>query len=558
MKQIIGLFVLVSMLTGWVPIRQPLALSADATPPASPVKLVFIHHSCGGNWLADPASNPLGGGLGWALMENNYFVSATNYGWGPDSIGDATEIPNWLDWFRGERSPAYLEALYHENQQNIGDFGSWPRLSADPGGENQIILFKSCFPSSDLAGSPQDAPAPEGWLSVSNAKYVYNEILKTFATHPDKLFVVVTAPPLQHSAYAANARAFNLWLVHEWLSENQYALNNVAVFDYYNVLSGPDNHHRVVNGEIQHTYMPGQDLLYYPSSDDHPSQAGNSKATQEFLPLLNSFYNRWRATIAEGPVEIHEPEPVEEVQPEQGQEDIPAVQVGYMEDFDSGGQGWEAFSDDAGAGQLDFALVSDSTYEGDYALQIRFHIEPQGWATYARFFDAPQDWRAYQGLGFALQSAVPGNLIDIHVFAGSDVERESYTYELETTANMRSWTLVAIPWGDFTRVAWEENPGTPFSKTSQVVGIAFGFPDRADPPNRGEVWLDSIHVWTGEPGLPLEADQGEVETVDEVETPPEEQPQSRGLPFCGGIFALPLTLAACGVWRKHTGRKRID
>ena len=27
---------------------------ADPAPPASPVRLVFIHHSTGGNWLADP------------------------------------------------------------------------------------------------------------------------------------------------------------------------------------------------------------------------------------------------------------------------------------------------------------------------------------------------------------------------------------------------------------------------------------------------------------------------------------------------------------------------
>lgn len=132
-----------SLLTCGMQFALPSIQGVDIAPPAEPVKLIFIHHSCGGNWLADPASNALGGGLGRALMANNYFVSATNYGWGPDSIGDATDIPNWLDWFRGERSPVYLEALYNENGQNVGDFGDWPRLVDDPGGENQIIMFKS-------------------------------------------------------------------------------------------------------------------------------------------------------------------------------------------------------------------------------------------------------------------------------------------------------------------------------------------------------------------------------------------------------------------------------
>jgi len=69
----------------------------NPNPPEKPVKLIFLHHSSGGNWLADPAENGSGGDLGRALMENNYFVSATNYGWGPDAIGDRTDIGNWWE-----------------------------------------------------------------------------------------------------------------------------------------------------------------------------------------------------------------------------------------------------------------------------------------------------------------------------------------------------------------------------------------------------------------------------------------------------------------------------
>ena len=37
--------------------------------------------------------------MGRALGENNYFVSDTNYGWGPNSIGDRTDIGHWFTWF---------------------------------------------------------------------------------------------------------------------------------------------------------------------------------------------------------------------------------------------------------------------------------------------------------------------------------------------------------------------------------------------------------------------------------------------------------------------------
>ena len=184
--------------------RGSYALAADdPSPPAAPVRLIFIHHSTGGNWLADPNDEGPHGGLGRALMNNYYFVNATNYGWGPAGIGDRTDIPNWPEWFTGPGSPAILAALYAEDGQNFGDFGWWPRLASKPAGENRIILFKSCFPNSDLYGGPDDPPltAPNGEYTVANAKAVYNEILTYFATRPDKLFVVITAPPLAQEEY---------------------------------------------------------------------------------------------------------------------------------------------------------------------------------------------------------------------------------------------------------------------------------------------------------------------------------------------------------------------
>ena len=63
-----------------------LILSNTNQPPRS-LRLVFIHHSTGQAWLADDH-----GGLGLALRDNGYFVSDSNYGWGPDSIGDNTDI----------------------------------------------------------------------------------------------------------------------------------------------------------------------------------------------------------------------------------------------------------------------------------------------------------------------------------------------------------------------------------------------------------------------------------------------------------------------------------
>ena len=290
----------------------------NPNPPNHPARLIFIHHSTGENWLNDE-----NGGLGIALRDNNYYVSDTNYGWGPDSIGDRTDIGNWWEWFRGTDSATYLNALYNEGEQHC----SYSRSStAAPSGENEVIMFKSCFPNSALQGNPND-PVPsidnnplkgEGSGSenhtVANAKGIYIDLLEYFRTRQDKLFIVITAPPLMandtNAAQAANARTFNNWLVNEWLVG--YPYNNVFVFDFYNVLtsnggnantndvgSETGNHHRWWNGTIQHIQTVNNNKAAYPSGDSHPSQAGNLKATGEFLPLLNVAYHRWKVEVVE-------------------------------------------------------------------------------------------------------------------------------------------------------------------------------------------------------------------------------------------------------------------
>lgn len=300
------------------------ASAADnPNPPRKPVRLVFIHHSTGENWLVD--SN---GGLGLQLKKNNYFVSDTNYGWGPpdeDSgggmIGDHTDIGHWYNWFAGPHRGTYLEALFDEKATHC----DYSRLSRNPGGKNQIILFKSCFPNSNLAGNPS-SPPPQGnnplrgqdssspYMTVANAKGIYKDILKYFATRQDKLFIVITAPPLSASetsaGKAANARALNNWLLTAWLKD--YPYRNVAVYDFYNVLtsnggntgkndlgSKTGNHHRFWASKVQHLQTRKCNTSAYPSDDydSHPTQAGNLKASTEFPKVLNVLYHRWQESL---------------------------------------------------------------------------------------------------------------------------------------------------------------------------------------------------------------------------------------------------------------------
>lgn len=294
----------------------------DATLPGDRqevLKLVFIHHSSGENWLADE-----NGGLGLALATAGFFVSDTNYEWGPTDtdldgpIGSYTDTGHWWNWFLGPNRDRVLEAVYAEGEQHA----SYTRRDGVPGGENVVILFKSCFPNSALDGQPGDLPteganplsgrdAGSGNQTVANAKGIYRDLLEYFRSRPDKLFVAITAPPLHKDEtsreQAANARAFNRWLAEEWLAD--YPLHNVAVFDFYNTLTSnggsPDvndagassgNHHRLVEGQIEYVTDQGSNTSAYAlAGDSHPTPAGNQKATAEFLPLLEFYVERWEA-----------------------------------------------------------------------------------------------------------------------------------------------------------------------------------------------------------------------------------------------------------------------
>lgn len=290
---------------------QPIIGGLNPNPPSKPMRLIFIHHSTGENWLADD-----NGGLGIALRDNNYFVSDTNYGWGPDGIGDTTDIGHWWTWFRSPQSANYTRALYTES----GQHAEYARAANNPGGENQIVIFKSCFPNSQMLGKPNDPPTTGDnplrgqeagdQLTVANAKAIYNDLLQYFATRQDKLFVVITQPPLSQretsAANAANARAFATWLARDWLKS--YPHKNVFVFDFYNVLTSSGgnankndagqesgNHHRIWKGAVQYVQPVISNFSAYPSApdDSHPSAAGGKKATAEFVPLLNLAVHCW-------------------------------------------------------------------------------------------------------------------------------------------------------------------------------------------------------------------------------------------------------------------------
>jgi hypothetical protein len=282
---------------GNTPERAPeldLAPQSDA-PPGRSIDLLFIHHSVGGQLLADAGdelgpdarrciydSHPNGGGLRRKLRDDGYRVHEASYS---STVGQRTDLLDWPPKFREQ----FDRIQRTEHQDRL--LGS---------GVNRIVMFKSCYPNN--AFRPDGPPAPA--LTLANAQAAMRSLREELARHPDTLFVYVTAPPLRARAgserlwkwvakrmlgkpdsaseqmFAADtARTFNNWVKSPqgWLAG--YAARNIVVFDYFDILTGDGR-----SNFLQFASRGG--------TDDHPSSAGQRIAAERFMPFLNRAVRR--------------------------------------------------------------------------------------------------------------------------------------------------------------------------------------------------------------------------------------------------------------------------
>lgn len=298
---------------------------------------------------------------------------------------------------------------------------------------------------------------------------------------------------MQTPAQPENARAFNTWLVDNWLQEANYPYDNVAVWDFYTVLTDENNHHMFSDGQVLYIHDQGGNTLAYPSSpeDDHPSQAGNQKAAEEFVPMLNVFYNRWHSSAQNE--NQTEPEPT---QAEQPAAENPAPQAtaivpgGTFDSFGSNQNFWECFSDEGAEVSITCNIDAFTDPNPGQGLHIVYAIAPQSWATTIAFFSEPMNVEHTGGLALTLRSPQGPAVFNVVVYHGDDENRETYLYPMQLVAGS-DWQQVAIRWQDFKRAEWESADQESLIP-GQISGIGFGLDGTESEANNGELWIDEI------------------------------------------------------------------
>jgi hypothetical protein len=387
-------------------------------------------------------------------------------------------------------------------------------------------------------------------LTVASAKYTYNQLLTYFETRPDKLFVVITSPPMQRIPRPENARAFANWLVNDWLEENNYPLDNVMVFDFYNVLTHPENHHRYNNGQIEHSTRAEKDTLYYDSwGDDHPRAEGGQKATEEFVPMLNIAVNRWLATAPNEEVPRLAEQETED-QPEDEQSPAPqSIPVGFgvIDDFESGAhpesEYWIPYWDEAVSTSVSCNPSSGTAYQGRAALQIDFEVLPDSWASCELMYYSPHNWQG-KGLQFYLKSSQAGLPYGLLFYYQLGEERATSLVEFETPAeSVGAWTLTTIPWEEF-----EMQDSLVYPESGLGIAILFGAGDET---NSGTIWIDDLSLYVDGPVPDAEVPAPAAEGGPQEDASQEEGGRG-GLPFCGNIPLVIGLVAAAGFGLRRT------
>lgn len=229
-------------------------------------RMIFLHHSVGHGILYQ-------GGLRDSLLEMGILVKGATYG---DEIGQQTDMCDWLPKFQ-------------KDMNRILTFKAHPDKYYQDSTTNDLVMFKSCFPNSDIVApgsDPGDPTARE--KTIANYKAAFNGLKVELTRHSKTLFVYLTAPPLAPDAgtsveAARRAREFNHWLIGDFLPayKQESGLNNLVIFDLFDILADPDNFLRK-----EYRIGPG---------DSHPNKVGNQEVARRFMDFFRPVWTAWES-----------------------------------------------------------------------------------------------------------------------------------------------------------------------------------------------------------------------------------------------------------------------
>lgn len=226
--------------------------------------LFFLHHSTGNGFVVE------GDMRGYISGYNSSYGTGYQF-WDHGYNGDGLRDPSG-------NSTGTSYNIPDDNTDPDGLWKLWTSSASDAVqsrntivSNHEVIAFKSCFPASAISDA----------ATLNQYKQWYLDMRDFFDSRPDRVFVVMSTPPLHplstNQTEAQNARAFA-----NWLKSSTYLTGhpNVVSFDLFDILANPDDGSATAN-MLRAAYQ--QD----PSDgDSHPNAVGNQTVGPQLAQVL--------------------------------------------------------------------------------------------------------------------------------------------------------------------------------------------------------------------------------------------------------------------------------
>jgi hypothetical protein len=217
--------------------------------------IIFLHHSTGRNLIDQGQIREQFTELGFHFWDHGY-----NFEWLRDSSGNPTgysfNVPG------DNTDPDGIARIFTQRVYPL-PLNTFSGLL-----QYEVIIFKSCFaPTSKISSDDQ----------LAQYKAYYLQVRDAIDQHPDKLFLLLTQPPLNpaETNHEEADRARNLA---DWLASQAYleGRTNFFVYDFFDALAEDDPNAADLN-MLRSEFRNG--------ADSHP----NKKANQEIGPMLVEY-----------------------------------------------------------------------------------------------------------------------------------------------------------------------------------------------------------------------------------------------------------------------------
>jgi len=228
--------------------------------------VIFLHHSTGRNLIEQGGVRQAFSTAGYEFWDHGYNHQGLTR---PDgtSAGYSYSIPD------DNTDPDGFAQIFSQRLYPR----PWNAFSGLM--QHEVIAFKSCFPVSDITSDEQLAEYKADYLSMRDV----------MDQHPDRVFIVVTPPPLNPAATNANAaaraRAFANWLKSDAYLEGH---PNVFTFDLFDLLAEGD------------PIAPDYSMLraaYREGDDSHPNRMANETIGPLFVDFIVQAVKAYRAHL---------------------------------------------------------------------------------------------------------------------------------------------------------------------------------------------------------------------------------------------------------------------